>query len=71
MPIKLNHTIVYARDKHASAMFLAEILGLPGPVPGGARWNSPVAAPGYRRMVAAWTDDLYNVDRCLAKRPTP
>jgi catechol 2,3-dioxygenase-like lactoylglutathione lyase family enzyme len=33
--IKLNHTIVYARDKHASATFLAEILGLPGPVPFG------------------------------------
>lgn len=35
MTIKLNHTIVYARDKHASAAFLAEILGLPGPVPFG------------------------------------
>jgi catechol 2,3-dioxygenase-like lactoylglutathione lyase family enzyme len=33
--IKLNHTIVYARDKRASAAFLAEILGLPAPVPFG------------------------------------
>jgi catechol 2,3-dioxygenase-like lactoylglutathione lyase family enzyme len=35
MAIKLNHTIVYARDKRKSAAFLAEILGLPAPVPFG------------------------------------
>jgi catechol 2,3-dioxygenase-like lactoylglutathione lyase family enzyme len=29
MPIRLNHTIVHARDKHESATFLTEILGLP------------------------------------------
>lgn len=29
MPIQLNHTIVPARDKHASAEFLAGILGIP------------------------------------------
>jgi catechol 2,3-dioxygenase-like lactoylglutathione lyase family enzyme len=29
MTAELNHTIVPARDKHASAQFLAEILGLP------------------------------------------
>lgn len=28
MPIELNHTIVRSRDKHASAKFLADILGL-------------------------------------------
>ncbi|GAA2242346.1 cysteine transferase [Streptomyces ruber] len=28
MTIELNHTIVYARDKEASARFLADILGL-------------------------------------------
>ena len=32
MPVKLNHTIVHARDKAASARFLSEILGLPAPV---------------------------------------
>ena len=32
MSAKLNHTIVYARDKRASASFLAEVLGLPAPV---------------------------------------
>ena len=31
MSIRLNHTIVHARDKHASARFLAEILGLGEP----------------------------------------
>lgn len=29
MSIQLNHTIVPARDKHASAEFLARILGIP------------------------------------------
>jgi catechol 2,3-dioxygenase-like lactoylglutathione lyase family enzyme len=28
MSVELNHTIVWARDKHASAQFLADILGL-------------------------------------------
>jgi catechol 2,3-dioxygenase-like lactoylglutathione lyase family enzyme len=32
MPAKLNHTIVAARDRKASALFLSEILGLPAPV---------------------------------------
>ena len=35
MTAKLNHTIVYARDKRASAAFLSEILGLSAPVPFG------------------------------------
>jgi len=30
MAVQLNHTIVMARDKEASARFLTEILGLPG-----------------------------------------
>lgn len=32
MPAKLNHTIVAARDKEKSALFMAEILGLAPPV---------------------------------------
>lgn len=32
MTAKLNHTIVYASDKRASAKFLSEMLGLPAPV---------------------------------------
>lgn len=32
MAVELNHTIVVARDRDASALFLADILGLPPPV---------------------------------------
>jgi catechol 2,3-dioxygenase-like lactoylglutathione lyase family enzyme len=32
MTARLNHTIVAARDKDASALFLTEILGLPAPL---------------------------------------
>jgi catechol 2,3-dioxygenase-like lactoylglutathione lyase family enzyme len=32
MTAKLNHTIVYARDKRASAKFVSEVLGFPAPV---------------------------------------
>ena len=35
MAAQLNHTIVRARDKHESATFLSEILGLPAPEPFG------------------------------------
>lgn len=35
MPAQLNHTIVHATDRMASARFLAEILGLPKPKPFG------------------------------------
>jgi extradiol dioxygenase family protein len=31
MPVQLNHTIVHANEKHESARFLVEILGLPAP----------------------------------------
>jgi len=31
MPARLNHTIVWCRDKNKSARFLAEVLGLPPP----------------------------------------
>jgi len=31
MSVKLNHTIVHSRDKHASARFLVDILGLQAP----------------------------------------
>jgi catechol 2,3-dioxygenase-like lactoylglutathione lyase family enzyme len=35
MSVQLNHTIVCARDKEASARFLAEVLGLDPPTPFG------------------------------------
>lgn len=33
MTAQLNHTIVWCTDKHASSAFMAEMLGLPDPVP--------------------------------------
>jgi hypothetical protein len=39
MPIELNHTIVHARDPHASAVFLAEMLGRPTPIRFGPFWG--------------------------------
>ncbi len=33
MPTQLNHTIVWCRDKMQSSAFLADMLGLPPPVP--------------------------------------
>jgi catechol 2,3-dioxygenase-like lactoylglutathione lyase family enzyme len=35
MSVELNHTIVHARDKQASATFLADMLGLAAPTPFG------------------------------------
>lgn len=35
MPIQLNHTIVWCRDKQRSATFLSEMLGLPAARPFG------------------------------------
>jgi len=35
MAVQLNHTIVRVRDKHESATFLAEILGVDDPTPYG------------------------------------
>ena len=35
MAVKLNHTIVHARDKRASASFYAEVFGFAKPVPFG------------------------------------
>lgn len=35
MAVKLNHTIVFSRDKRVSAKFLSEMLGLDTPVPFG------------------------------------
>jgi catechol 2,3-dioxygenase-like lactoylglutathione lyase family enzyme len=35
MVVQLNHTIVHVRDKVASAAFMADLLGLPAPVPYG------------------------------------
>lgn len=67
MTIELNHTIVYARDKEASARFLAGLLGLevsprygpfvPVPIPNGvtldyADATGPVASQHYAFLVS-------------------
>ena len=43
MAVKLNHTIVHARDKRVSASFFAEIFGLPKPAPFGPFLDVEVA----------------------------
>jgi hypothetical protein len=43
MAIKLNHTIVHARDKRESAHFFAEVFGLPKPAPFGPFLDVEVA----------------------------
>jgi extradiol dioxygenase family protein len=43
MAVKLNHTIVHARDKQASANFLADVFGLPKPTPFGPFLDVEVA----------------------------
>lgn len=43
MHVELNHTIVYATDKVASARFLTEVLDLPEPVPYGPFMTVPLA----------------------------
>ncbi|MFC5287849.1 VOC family protein [Actinokineospora guangxiensis] len=43
MPVELNHTIVHATDKSASAAFITEVLGLPAPVPFGPFLTVPLA----------------------------
>ncbi|HEX5406018.1 MAG TPA: VOC family protein [Pseudonocardiaceae bacterium] len=42
MAVSLNHTIIPVRDKHASAAFLAQILGLPVGTPFGPFVPVPV-----------------------------
>ncbi|HYM17410.1 MAG TPA: VOC family protein [Micropepsaceae bacterium] len=66
MTVKLNHTIVSAKDKKASAKFLSEILGLPAPKPFGpflavhldndvtldfAEWDEDISSEHYAFLV--------------------
>ena len=39
MTIKLNHTIVFVRDKNESAEFLTDIFGLPPPCRSVRSWR--------------------------------
>ncbi|MEU9209153.1 VOC family protein [Streptomyces sp. NPDC048415] len=67
MPVELNHTIVAAREKKASAQFLADILGLqvgpkygpfiPVPIPNGVTLDymdttSPITPQHYAFLVS-------------------
>ena len=54
MSVELNHTVVHARDKAASARFLADVLGLAEPVPFG-----PFMAV---KLAHDLTLDYYDVD---------
>ncbi|BCX69481.1 MULTISPECIES: VOC family protein [Pseudomonas] len=51
MSAQLNHTIVWCRDKHRSAHFLVELLGLPAPEPFGpmliVRFDNQVSLDFY------------------------
>jgi len=54
MTIELNHTIVYSRDKRASADFLAGLFGLPAP----AAWGPFLAVAAANGV----TLDFYEAD---------
>jgi catechol 2,3-dioxygenase-like lactoylglutathione lyase family enzyme len=73
MTVRLNHTIVAAHDKQASASFLAEILGLPQPKPFGPfltvqvdndvtldfmDWGEVIAPQHYAFLVGEWDFDV-------------
>jgi catechol 2,3-dioxygenase-like lactoylglutathione lyase family enzyme len=57
MTVKLNHTIVAAHDKHVSAAFLADILGLPAPTAYGPFLTVP-ADNGVTLDYADWGDEV-------------
>ena len=46
MAINFNHTVVWSKDREASATSLTQILGLPAPKRDGVRswWSSPTTA---------------------------
>jgi catechol 2,3-dioxygenase-like lactoylglutathione lyase family enzyme len=58
MSIELNHTIVYSRDKRASADFLADLFGLPGPV----AWGPFLALELANRVTLDFLDTDDEVD---------
>lgn len=43
MPVELNHTVVAARHAETSARWVADVLGLPEPVPFGPFWQIDMA----------------------------
>ena len=59
MAVKLNHTIVHAQDKRASADFYAEIFGLGRPVPFGPFLD--VKTANEVTLAILETDEAFNV----------
>lgn len=66
MPVELNHTIVAAHDKEASARFLADILGLRAGAP-----NGPFAPVEVANGVTLDYYDREIDDTALGERITP
>lgn len=58
MPVQLNHTIVHAKDRTASAQFLADILGLPKPRPFGPFMVVEAANGVSLDFIAAEEDEI-------------
>lgn len=66
MAIELNHTIVHARDPHASATFLSEMLGRPAPARFGPFWDVELD----NRVTLAFTqaDDTLTIEHYAFRR---
>jgi hypothetical protein len=78
MTVTLNHTIVHATDKHASAQFLVELLGLPQPTTYGPfvvvqvgdtslDFADDHAPDGFQRMHYAFLVDEAEFDESWAR----
>ena len=65
MSIQLNHTIVAARDKAASARFLAGLLGLEVGAPYGP-FIPVTAMPRSRSGGSAWLNRLLGKQSCFS-----
>jgi catechol 2,3-dioxygenase-like lactoylglutathione lyase family enzyme len=64
MTVSLNHTIVHAHDKQASAQFLVDILGLRPPTPYGPFLVGDTEFDGIRDRIVArgltyWADPFH------------
>ena len=70
MSVTLNHTIVRCTDKHASARFLADILGLPEPTTG-MTWEEHIAwAREAREVFADWRTGATYPTSSATRAPT-
>jgi catechol 2,3-dioxygenase-like lactoylglutathione lyase family enzyme len=58
MAVTFNHTIVAARDRHASAAFLAELLGLPEPTSWGPFTSVELDAGVFLQYAEPQVDEI-------------